>query len=197
MVFTGKYLIIPNGIDAELFSILPDVIRQDKVICVGQIYGMKNQHLLIEACKKLNYQLDIIGKPPPNHAKYYDYCKKISDNRVNFIDFLSQKELADRYAASKVHALPSWFETTGLSSLEAGAMGCNVVVGIGGDTKDYFQFYANYCDPLHPKSVEVALDKAMNQQNNGKLRDLILTEYTWQKAAEKTKAAYEKVLNEK
>lgn len=194
--FDGNYTVIPNGIDQEIFGSLPqNSIREEKVICVGQIYGMKNQHLLIEACNNLKIKLDIIGKPPPNHTSYYEYCRKISGPNVRFIDFMPQKELVKFYAEAKVHALPSWFETTGLSSLEAGAMGCNLVVGTGGDTKDYFGDEAFYCDFQKKGSVQTAVEKAMNQTNTAILRERILSEFTWKKAAEKTKLAYEKVLN--
>jgi glycosyltransferase involved in cell wall biosynthesis len=195
--FNGKYFVVPNGIDQEIFSQLPqNNLREEKVICVGQIYGMKNQHLLIETCNKLKLKLDIIGKAPPNHTAYFDFCKKISGPKVRFIDFIPQHELVKFYAESKVHALPSWFETTGLSSLEAGAMGCNLVVGSGGDTREYFKNQAYFCDANNPESIQLAIEKAMIQQNNNILRERILSEFTWQKAAIKTKIAYEKVLNE-
>jgi glycosyltransferase involved in cell wall biosynthesis len=192
-----EYEIIPNGIDLEIFGKLPKIQRHDKVLCVAQVYGMKNQHRLIEACSQLNLSLDIIGKTPPNHVKYMDYCKSIASKKINFYDFMPQKDLLAFYASSKVHALPSWFETTGLSSLEAGAMGCNLVVGTGGDTKEYFKSEVEYCYAGDLKSIVTAIDKAMNRPLNNKLRDLILSEYTWQKAAEKTKKAYERVLDEK
>lgn len=195
--FGGKYLVVPNGIDQDIFNLLPQKKqREKKVICVGQIYGMKNQHLLIEACNSLKVRLDIIGKPPPNHTAYFEFCKKISNPNVKFIDFMPQNELVNFYAEAKVHALPSWFETTGLSSLEAGAMGCNLVVGSGGDTKEYFKDEAYFCDANDPESIIIAVEKALNQPNNNNLRERILRDFTWQKAAEKTKIAYEKVLNE-
>jgi glycosyltransferase involved in cell wall biosynthesis len=192
-----KYEVIPNGIDLKIFGKLPKVERQDKVLCVAQVYGMKNQHKLIEACNQLDLPLDIIGKTPPNHVKYLDHCKVIAGNKTKFYDFMPQEELLSFYAGSKVHALPSWFETTGLSSLEAGVMGCNLVVGAGGDTKEYFSDYADYCTADDLNSIIIAVENAMKRSQNIGLRDLILSEYTWRKAAEKTKKAYENVLDEK
>jgi glycosyltransferase involved in cell wall biosynthesis len=194
--YNSEYAIIPNGVDKDIFRIIPPFEkRKEIVLCVGQVYGMKNQHLLIRACEKLDIPLEIIGKAPPNHSGYLDYCRKIAGKKVKFFDFMPQAELINHYAGAKVHALPSWFETTGLASLEAGAMGCNLVVGTGGDTYDYFGEHASYCNAKDQQSLETALEKAMEQPNGKGLRDLILTEYTWQKAAEKTKDAYNKVLN--
>jgi len=191
-----KYRVVPNGIDEDLFGSIPaSKNRQEKVICVGQIYGMKNQHRLIRACKALKVPLELIGKPPPNHTKYYEFCKKISDHTVSFIDFMPQTELLKFYTEAKVHALPSWFETTGLSSLEAGAMGCNLVVGTGGDTREYFDGFASFCEASDQGSIEKALEEAMGKSTSNNLREKILSNYTWKKAAEATLAAYNKVLN--
>lgn len=190
--------VVPNGIDSSIFSDKPtNVPREEKVLSVGQIYGMKNQHLLIQACGELGYELEIVGKPPPNHAAYYNYCRSIAGNTVKFIDFMPQEELIQRYASAKVHALPSWFETTGLTSLEAGAMGCKLVVSKHGDTRDYFGEHAFYCDPKEPATINQALIDAMEAQEEPAFRDIILREFTWEKAAEETLLAYKKVLDEK
>ena len=50
---------------------------------------------------------------------------------------LPHEDLAPYYASCKVHALVSWMETTGLSSLEAEVMGANLVITDKGDTRDY------------------------------------------------------------
>ncbi len=193
--FSGDYAVVPNGIDKEIFREQPGIERKEKVLCVAQVYGMKNQHRLIEACQHLDLPLEIIGKAPPNHTAYYDFCRKIAGNRVSFFDFMTQEELKTHYASARVHALPSWFETTGLTSLEAGAMGCHLVVGKGGDTGEYFGDLASYCNAPDTGSIIKALEEAMNREDSRLLKEKILSEYTWEKAAEKTRNAYEKALN--
>lgn len=190
------YHVVPNGIDTEIFGNIPvGSEREKKVICVAQIYGMKNQHMLIRACERLGYPLEIIGKPPPNHTGYYDYCKSIAGDQVTFIDFMPQEELIRHYATSEVHALPSWFETTGLSSLEAGSLGCKLVVGNGGDTHDYFDDYALYCNADDLDSITTALRSAMETGIDNRFREVIMEKYTWQKATEETLNAYKQVLH--
>jgi glycosyltransferase involved in cell wall biosynthesis len=193
--YSGNYQVVPNGVDTGLFGALPkNVVRQEKVLCVAQIYGLKNQLSLINVCKKLKLPLELIGSPTPNHMEYFELCKSANGGLVKFTDFIPQTELVLKYAGAKVHAMPSWFETTGLSSLEAGAMGCNILVGSGGDTKDYFKEDSWFCLANDEKSIENALVQAMNTPNTNKLRETILAEYTWAKAAEVTKKAYELVL---
>lgn len=192
----APYHVVPNGINRKLFKQIPNVKREeDQICCVGQIYGLKNQARLIEAVNDLGARLTIIGKPPPNHLKYYDYCKEIAGSQVDFVDFMPQEELISYYAKSKVHALPSWFETTGLSSLEAGVMGCNLVVGLGGDTQEYFSSKASFCQATDIKSIKSALSAELNKPTDFAFRDYVLENYNWKRAAEETLKAYEKVLN--
>lgn len=190
-----EYRIIPNGIDTQIFKELPNVQRiENQVVCVGQVYGLKNQHRLIEATRNLDVKLVIIGKPPPNHRSYFEYCQKIAHTNVEFQPFMPQEELVRFYAASKVHALPSWFETTGLSSLEAGAMGCNLVVGKGGDTWDYFRDHASFCDANNLEEIKSALNYELNRPNSFNFRNYILEHFTWEHAARETHYAYLKVM---
>ena len=194
--FKGDFMVVPNGIDRGIFNEIPENIhRQEKVICVAQIYGMKNQHSLIQVCNKLGVSLDIIGEAPPNHKNYKEYCRKIAGRNVTFYGHMPQRELIDHYASAKVHALPSWSETTGLSSLEAGAMGCNLVVGEGGDTRAYFEDLAWFCEAYNLESIEKAVLMALNEPVKYDLSEIILNRYTWQKAAEATCKAYERILN--
>jgi glycosyltransferase involved in cell wall biosynthesis len=187
----NEFRIIPNGIDTQIFKVLPEIERvENQVLCVGQIYGLKNQHLLIEATRHMDVKLIIIGKPPPNHQGYFKYCKKIAHRNVAFHGFMPQEELVRFYAGSKVHALPSWFETTGLSSLEAGAMGCNLVVGTGGDTLDYFRDHASFCNAQDQRGIEKALATELQKKNSPDFRNYILSHYTWEQAAMETRDAY-------
>lgn len=188
--------IVPNGIDTEIFGKIPDgILRERKVVSVAQVYGMKNQHQLIRVCNEMDLPLEIIGKAPPNHRKYYEYCRQIAGKQVRFVDHMPQEELVRHYASARVHALPSWFETTGLSSLEAGVMGCNLVVGEGGDTRDYFEGIAFFCNADDPGSIKNAIAAAMQSEADPMVREKILKNYSWRKAAEETMKAYKKVID--
>jgi glycosyltransferase involved in cell wall biosynthesis len=81
-------------------------------------------------------------------------------------------------------------ETPGLSSLEAAVMDCNIVATKKGDTYDYFEDYAYYCEPDDVKSITNAIDKAYNAPINPKLKEKILAKYIWEKTAEETIKAY-------
>ncbi len=190
-----RHEIVPNGIDNELFLLNSETPRdKNLVICAARIEGLKNQYSLIKALNNTAYQLIVIGAPAPNQHHYYKKCRQAAASNVLFLDHVSQEQLVHYYQKAKVHVLPSWFETCGLSSLEAGVMGCNIVVTDKGYTREYFEDYAFYCDPASHSSIREAIEKAAQAPFPEELRKKILINYTWQKAAEKTLAAYKKVL---
>ena len=111
-----------------------------------------------------------------------------------FAGRVSQDELIDYYKKAKVHVLASWFETTGLSSLEAASQRCNVVITGKGDAKEYFEDYGFYCEPDSEKSIFEAVKKAAKADFDERLHTKIYKQYTWMHAAEKTLEAYREVL---
>jgi len=189
------FVSIPNGVDQDVLNYKPKGERNAKqVLCVAQIEGRKNQHLLIEAIKQLDADLVIVGKASPNNISYEQYCRSIASNQVKFTGYISREELLELYHTSAVHVLPSWFETTGLSSLEAASAGCNLVVSDRGDTHEYFDGYAEFCVPDDVDSITEAIKRAMVKPSTIEFQSLIRTRYTWQAAAKATLEAYKSVL---
>ena len=191
-----RHRVIPNGIDASLFQPQsPDIKREsDLILCVARIEGLKNQLNLIRALANTSFRLIIIGAKSTNQKKYYEKCRQEATPNVQFIDFLEQASLLDYYKKAKVHVLPSWFETTGLSSLEAAAMGCNIVTTRKGDAYEYFKDYAYYCDPASVESILNAIQLAATSDIPAGLSTMVLERYTWEVAAERTLAAYREIL---
>ena len=187
---------IPKGckklVNPGVFQYNPGVQKNNRlVLCVARIEGIKNQLNLIKALNNTGYQLLIIGSPAPNQAGYYQECRRIAADNISFIDHMPADELVAYYERAKVHVLPSWFETTGLSSIEAAAMGCNIVITDKGDTREYFENNAFYCDPSAPESILNAIDKASSAPLNEPFRQKILANYTWEHAAKQTLKAYQ------
>jgi glycosyltransferase involved in cell wall biosynthesis len=91
-----------------------------------------------------------------------------------------------------VHVLPSWFETCGLSSLEAASMGCNIVITRKGYAAEYFQDNAFYCDPASPSSIRAAIEQAAIAPLRKEFQQKIFSHFTWQNAAAATYQAYKK-----
>jgi len=194
------YTVIPNAADTEIFNYRQEEIKlkdNNMVICVARIEQRKNQLNLIKALNDTDFQLYLIGSPAPNHTGYYSECKRVSKSNIHFIEAIAQEELVQYYKKAKVHILPSWFETTGLASLEALFCGCNIVITQYGDTRDYFdasEFI--YCKPESVISIREAVEKAASMEINTRLIDNAMEKYNWQKTAEKTFSVYKKFIEQ-
>jgi len=190
-----NYIVIPNAVDSELFRFNREAEKDPQlVLCIARIEGIKNQANLIRALNNTRFQLIIIGAPAPNQSAYYHMCREIAASNIRFIDHIPQEELVAYYQKAKVHVLPSWFETTGLSSLEAAAMGCSIVITDKGDTEEYFGNHAVYCSPSSPQSIYAAVEKASSLPCDGELQKKILKQYTWQLASRQTAEGYKKII---
>lgn len=191
----GRYSIVPNAADLDVFKDSHTGKDPNMVLCVARIEGNKNQLNLIRALNNTRFKAILVGKPAPNQPAYYAACRELAGANISFIDYLPLNELVDHYQRAKVHVLPSWFETTGLSTLEAAAMGCNIVITDKGDTRWYFEDYAFYCDPAAPQSILQAIEKASANAYDLQLYSKIAANYTWQKTAAETLKAYQNVLS--
>ncbi len=192
-----RYRSIPNAIDKALFSEgknadVPTKYEdfKDCILCAARIEGRKSTLNLIRAVKNTDYRLVLAGKESQNQKEYVNQVHTEAGENVTFLGPVPHEDLTELYATAKVHALVSWMETPGLSSLEAAAMGCNIVVTTKGDTRDYFGDYAFYCEPDDVDSIRKAIDTAFNTPVNPDLRRIVLEKYTWEKTAEETLSAY-------
>lgn len=192
-----KYSVVPNAINPDLFKYAGGAtdFKRDIILCVARIEGRKNQLNVIRALKDTNFKVVFIGSDSPNQADYVAQCHKEATGNMLFIPHVPQSELLQYYRRAKVHILASWFETTGLSNLEAGALGCNLVVGKRGDVAEYFGNFVYYCDPEDINSIKNAVNNAWNKEPSEDLKQHILSNFTWEHAAKITLTAYKNTLN--
>ena len=203
--FQKKVDNIPNAIDTSLYQVLPEPSQsftelygyRDFVLEVGTIYPVKNQLGLLQALEDVPVPVVFIGQVMDARSEYAQACREFARQRgqVLFLDRVDHAQLKNIYALAAVHALPSWRETPGLVSLEAAAAGCNVVTTSIGSTHDYFGDQAYYCYPGDTASIRTAVVAALENKPDGKLRQRVLTEFTWQRAAQATLDSYYKALN--
>ncbi len=190
--------VIPNAADKSFALATPDRFYKkyrltDFLLSVGRICRRKNQLNLIKVAKQLKHPLVIIG--PVNDTEYYQECRRESaGERVVYIDTLNHVELASAYAAARVHALISWYDTPGLVSLEAALAGCTIVSTNRGCAREYFENLAFYCEPGDLDGIREAVQCAWKTQKDGSLKEKILQKYTWEKTAFATLEAYQSII---
>lgn len=198
---SGKMTVIPNGVeerfasaDASLFVRTHGI--QDCILYVGNIGAERKNALgFIRAVEHIDYPAVLIG--PIYTNAYAQRCLEEAKRNKNLhilgpIDNTSPM-LASAYAACRVFALPSYFETPGIAALEAAIAGARVVITQHGGTTDYFGTHAQYVNPASVQSIAQAIRTALNMPHSDTLRTRIMQEFLWQRVAEKTAAAYKQL----
>lgn len=190
-------VVVPNAIDPDLFSPGFDHARAPgTVLSVGRIEPHKNQLGTILALRdQPGVHLTVVGPPHPHHADYYEQCRQAATDSVTLLPGVDHTQLPALYAQHHTHVLASWYETTGLVSLEAAASGCTVVTTDRGHAREYFGDEARYCDPDEPESIRSAVRAALGGAPSRVLRERIEERYTWPETARLTLQAYQRVLD--
>jgi glycosyltransferase involved in cell wall biosynthesis len=188
----NDYIAVPNSVDAVFNSGNPDDFFRkfnvkEFVLCTACVQVRKNQIRLIRAMHNIDCPLVLIGT---QEKKYTERCRKEADENVFFLGELKGRELLNAYAAAKVHALVSFYETPGLASLEAAIADTPIVVSDRGCTREYFGNDAFYCDPNSVDSISTAISEALRANPSPSLKDRILMEYNWDMTAKKTIEGY-------
>ncbi|MCX7785849.1 MAG: glycosyltransferase family 4 protein [candidate division WOR-3 bacterium] len=195
-----KFQILPNGVDERFYNADPNLfIKQyginNFILYVGHIgWGRKNLLSLLKVCQQIDHPLVLIGKVLEND--YAQKCLAIIKSRPHtiLIPGLNHNDplLASAYSACDTFVLPSYYETPGLSALEAGLAGAKVVITKIGGTEEYFKDYAQYINPFSLDSLRQGLVKALEQKKRPELKEHIRSNYLWKVVAENLVEIYRK-----
>ena len=198
-----KWVKVPNGV-GNVFLDKVDFEKpfnfKDYIICVGRIEAIKNQLKIINAVKKLrddknlDVKLVFIGKK--STKKHFEYVHKFNVELqkypwIIYIEQVPYEQIPSYFHFAKVGISASWFETTGLTSLDALFVGTNAVA-CGDRAKEYLDGYASYCRPDEDDSIYEALLKEYYAERP-KLPSDIINTYTWKNAAAKTLEVYKSI----
>jgi len=199
-VAPARFSIVPNGVLPDFGWSTPDLFHEhvgefEFVLFVGRIEPRKNPLGVIRAARRLGLPLVIVGEAPPRFEDYERLCRREGGERVVWLEPRDHQDplLVSAYAAARVFALCSWFETPGLSALEAALAGAAVVVTPHGSTRSYFGDYAIYARPNRPEEITSAISKAWREGPAPGLAGRIASNYLWDHVAQKTAEAYDQV----
>ena len=122
-------------------------------------------------------------------------CRRVGEGLVSWLGHLEHDDplLASAYAAARVFALPSWFETPGLAALEAALAGCAVAITPYGSTREYFGGLAAYARPDRPEEIRRALRTCWDHGPDPRLAPRVATHYLWPNVAQITAEVYDQV----
>lgn len=191
--------VVPNGVDARFLgadaTLFRRIVGGDFILYTGRIEPRKNVLGLIRSLRGRGVQLVMIGDPVPGHAEYAERCRVEGHGAVHWFSRMEHDDplLASAYAAARVFAMPSWFETPGLSALEAAMAGAAVVITPIGSAREYFGEMAHYARPDRPAEIQRAVQAAWRAGPHPELAARIARNYSWSEVARRTSEVYELV----
>jgi len=190
-------VIVPASVPAGVMTAKEDPSLRERyggrdfVLSVGRIEDRKNQLALIRACEQLRLPLVIVGSASIDQLKYFEDCKQVAGPNTFFVPELEREDLLAHYATAKVHAMASWYELPGLTTLEAAAAGANAVSTNRGSAEDHLGELAWYCDPSDVRSVADAVRAAYEAPRRPRQQVIDRIAPGWVKSAEAMVRAYE------
>jgi glycosyltransferase involved in cell wall biosynthesis len=179
-----RFATVLNGVEPQFASVGPEMFREKTgirgrfILNVAAIEPRKNQLGLVHALKDSPLPLILIG--PSRDQHYTEQVFAAAGPHVQHLGSLDHDDplLASALSACSVFVLPSTLETPGLAALEAAVCGAPLVITSGGSTREYFGECAHYVDPGDPSDMRQAVEVALINGPNPRLREHVLR-FAW------------------
>jgi glycosyltransferase involved in cell wall biosynthesis len=203
----GKFQIVPNGINTDLFYPIPEIEREKNRIIVTNSADtpLKGLFFLFKAVAELARTRDInvtvVGTPKKDGPIVKLIRELDIGHLIQFTGRIDNEEFVQHYARATVAVVPSVYEGFGLPVGEAMACGVPVISTTGGALPEVAGDAAILVPPADPMALVRAIREVLG--NPRRAKELGMTGYqrvqahfTWQKAAEKTIDAYREVIRD-
>lgn len=173
------------------------------ILFVGTLQPRKNIIRLVEAFSRLknDIQLVVIGKKGWLYEEILESPKKYGvEDRVRFLDSVTDEDLPAFYKNAVCFVLPSLYEGFGLPVLEAMKYGCPVVTSNVSSLPEAGGDAALYVNPLDTEDIRKNLESIIN---SSELREKLIKKgyeqvkkFSWEKTARETLSALTKIAHE-
>jgi glycosyltransferase involved in cell wall biosynthesis len=160
-----KIHVVANGVEDVFFadSSSQAIPRSNELVCTATITPRKRVVELAEAAILAETPLRILGAPYGEDDPYYRRFLALSEQRPNLIRYTGalkdRAELARVYKAARGFVLLSTMETRSLSSEEAAAAGCPLLLSDLPWARSTFGRTATYCPLGKTTATAAALRK--------------------------------------
>ena len=179
-------------------------ISGDYILFVGTLQPRKNIVKLVEAFSRLrkkDIKLIVVGTKGWQYEEILQAPKKFNiQNKVKFLDNVTDEDLPAFYKNALCFVLPSLYEGFGLPVLEAMRYGCPVLTSNASSLPEAGGDAAIYVDPLDVNDITKNLELIIN---NEKLRKKLVEKgyeqvkkFSWEKTARETLNALEGLMVE-
>jgi glycogen(starch) synthase len=198
-----------DGVDLAPFRAMYALPTEQIVLFVGRLVYEKGAHILVEAVPKVLAAIPaakfvIVGTGGAMGAFQRRAWELGVGHKVLFTGFISDEDRDRLLKVAACAVFPSLYEPFGIVALEAMAARCPVVVSEAGGLREVVQHgetgvtaYPGNVDSLawgilhvlqHPEWTAARVEKAYQK---------VITEYNWDRIAERTKTIYERIVRER
>jgi glycosyltransferase involved in cell wall biosynthesis len=199
--FTKRELIDLLAVPAEKVRVIPNAVSApfrregpasegDYVLAVSTLEPRKNLQTLADAFRraKLDHcELRLVG------ARGWGGVE-VNGDRVRYLGFVSDEELASLYRGARCVAYVSRYEGFGLPVLEALACGAAVVAADLPAIREFVDGAAITVDPADPDSIATGLEQAVARHDELSAQGPdAAAPYEWDRTAAETLALYREV----
>jgi glycosyltransferase involved in cell wall biosynthesis len=202
-----RFRVVPNGINTDLFYPLAGITREPNRIIVTNSADtpLKGLYYLLQGIAALKHshpvQLIVIGAPKKNGGIVKLIRKLGIGSMVRFTGRISDTEFRRQYARATLAVVPSVYEGFGLPVGEAMACGVPVISTTGGALPEVVGDAGLLVSPADPgaltQAIKTLLDNPEHAAALGQAGyERVSNHFTWEKAAEKTLAAYREVIRD-
>jgi len=199
----SKTTVIHNGVEQRFAKATPELFVEkygikDFVLYVGHLGPYRKNGLnIIKALSQVDAPVVLVADVFSDAAGAECRTEIAKAANITHIEWIDHDDplLESAYAACKVFALPTRYETPGRAALEAGLAQANIVITPHGGTREYFGEYAEYIDPDSIESIRTAVESALKKPKTSMLKNHIMQNYIWPVIAKETVKIYQKVID--
>lgn len=201
--------IVPNAADPSVFHPIAESERAkwrkgvglapDDLVAIfsGGEWSRKGLDLAISAAGRTTGLKLFVAGDDADRIRFESQASREAPGRVVFGGF--RTDIATAMASSDLFLFPSRYEAFSLATLEAAASGLPVFASRINGAEDFIRDGENGCFvPLDAAGIADVLSAAIRQPDilramGGKARETILENYTWDRVAVQTEAAYKRL----
>jgi len=174
-----KTWVVPNAVEPSFFALESQSRAEGRprILCLGNIYPLKNQNAVIQALDplpaSLKPELIFLGQADATEPYAAEFLRLVKARPwCRHGGFASRKDVHKELSQATALALPSMEENCPMAVLEAMASGVPVVAARAGGLPDLISHGETgyLCDPQDPNSIRVAIEEVLANPGQARQR---------------------------